>query len=274
MLNYLKSIPACRFALLAVLVGILSACSAEKSPPESAVSLGAFLELKRGTSLEEVRSELKMPGKHQFSVFVSEADCLCLYFLFDEPRVGFYLIFTNGHLKAVVDPPKLEFERVPYKNSFREIPKPVDSEKVMRTVLESADLSREEIELLIRQAVPKGKESLNVLPAFLIASALSKDRSAEIKADYQTNEELAKKFDPMKLKVGAQTGDVEKEFGKPYRVINQPGERVIHVYGSPVYLRVKPGDHFSWVTVYFENGKAVQILSDYFFDKRLLESQP
>ena len=259
--------------LLGISTLILSACSAERPPPEGAVNLNTLLALERGTSLDNVCSALRMSGKHECSALIDKTRYLFIYFAFEQPHVGFYLIFTNEHLKAVVDPPKPEFEKVPYKDTVREIPKPVDPEKRIKIVLDSADLSQEEVKLRIRQAMPKSASSLNMLPAFLIASPLFLARSGEIEGDYRTNAELAKKFDPVKLAVGAELGDVERAFGKPYRVIRDSEERVVQVYGSPVSLRINPSYRFSWVTVVLENGKVVRILSNHFFDQRLLQSQ-
>jgi len=259
--------------LAAVLTFAVSGCSAEKKPPETAVRLEAFLALERGTLLEDVRTTLGMPGRHEFSAVVEETRYLSLYFAFEEPYVGFYLVFTNEHLKAVVDPPKPEFYRVPYKDTVREIPKPFDAENRLKAVLAFNDLSREEIDQRIRLAIPKGASSLNMRPAFILASPLYLAKSGEIEADYRTNADLAKRFDPLKVELGDQIEDVEKVFGKPYDVIKESEERVVHVYGSPVSLRINPAFRFSWVTLVFENGKVVRVLSNHFFDKRLLQSQ-
>jgi len=214
-----------------------------------------------------------MGGKHEFSAAVQQTRYLGLYFAFKEPHVGFYLIFTNGYLKAVVDPPRPEFDRVPYKDTVREIPKPIDAEDRLKSVLASDELAREELEQRIRNAMPKSASSLNMLPNFLIASPLYAALSGEIEADYRTNAELAKQYDPLKVKLGAPIEEVEQAFGQPYRVIEASEKQMVHVYGSPMPLRINPAYRFSWVTVVFEDGKAIRVLSNHFFDERLLGSE-
>ncbi len=254
------------------LTAIHSSIAETKFVQTNHVSLSAFSNMRRGISVNEVQQLLKSPGEHQFTALHENLEYLCRYFLFDEPRVSFYLIFTNNHLKAVVDRPKTEFDRVPYKGSFREIPKPVDSENQMQSVLTANDLSKTEIEDRMRNAIPKGKESLNILPAFIILAPLFALKAGEINQDYRRNKQFAEKFDPLKVKLGSSPKDLEAVFGTPFRTKEiSPGEWV-QIYGSDVPLRINPSARFSWVSAVFENGKVTRVFSHLLFDKRLKEA--
>jgi hypothetical protein len=258
-------------AILAVAL-ITTSCGAEadRATPEAVVGLESFLSLERGTALERVRALLKMPGTHEFSALVGDTEYVCLHFLFQEPRVGFYLLFTSAHLKAIVRPPATKFERIPYKDGFREIPRPTDPEASLRDVLAANDLTRDEINQDIARAPRANRTPSNIVPAVLIATPFFIARSGKIESDYRTNEELVKKYDPFKIKVAADVSEVMKQFGAPYRIINPSAETVIHVYGSPTDLRINPQYRFSWVAVVFQNGKVVRVLSNHFFDRRLV----
>lgn len=252
----------------------LSAAGAPKASPGNRVAVESFLKLGRGTSLENVRAVLKMPGKHEFSVLVDQVEYLCLSFDFEEPRVRFYLVFTNKHLKAVADPVKAEYDRVPYERAFREVEKPFEPEQRVQSVLSSQHLNRQQLEQRILATALRGSKSWNVLPAFIITAPLFAARAGQIEADYRKNAEFARKYDPLKIRLGTSLADVSEAFGKPYRIIKKSTEEVVHVYGDPMPLRVNPKDRFSWVAVVIENGKAVRVFSNQFLDKRLLESQP
>lgn len=201
---------------------------------------------------------------------VDDTEYLRLYYLFKEPPVGFYLVFTNEHLQRIIQPPKAELKRVPYKGTFREIPMQKATTNLIDEVLTARDLTREEISQLIRHALPRSSESLNALPAFMVAAPSFVKGWGEIESDYQTNAELAQKYDPMKVEVGDTVAEVEAAFGSCYRIVESSPGSEIHVFGGPVNLRINPAYKFSSVAVVFENGKVTQVLSHYFFDKQLL----
>ena len=263
-----RNIPAVFTAAL-----LASSCGAqpEKSSPNTAVTVDSFLGLERAMALEEVRTALKMPGMHEFAALIGDTEYLCLHFLFQEPRVGFYLLFTNAHLKAIVGPPAPAFERIPYKDTFREIPKPFDPEVRLQNVLATSDLTRDEIKQEIARAPTASRTPSNIEPAVLIALPFFIARSGKIESDYRTNEELAKKYDPFKIRLGADMAEITDQFGQPYRVLEQSRETMTYVYGSPISLRINPSYRFSWVTVVVNNGKVVRVLSNHFVDRRLLD---
>src|SRR4026208_929972 len=85
--------------LTAVWVATAFGAESDRRTPEATVDLETFLRIERGTPLEKVRAVLKMPGTHEFTALIGDSEYVCVHFLFREPRIGFYLVFTNAHLK-------------------------------------------------------------------------------------------------------------------------------------------------------------------------------
>ncbi len=102
---------------------------------------------------------------------------------------------------------------------------------------------------------------MNILPAFIIAApflATAGSFRAEQRAEI---EGLAKKFDPLKVRHEMSVEEVEKMFGKPHHKEIE-AQRETRYYGS---ARLG-ANALLWISVAFEDGRAVRVFTDGFFD--------
>lgn len=243
----------------------LQGCRAAGGNP----TLETLRNLKIGISKEQLETMLGTKGTHQFTVQEGSNCYLCLSFSFEKPYISYYFLLRNGCLQSMMPRPPPEMERIPYKNTFREVQRPLDVEKRVRLIIHEKGLSGMELVESVRKALPEGTSSLNVLPAFIVTAPLWLMAAKDIKNDYDRNKELAERFDPLKLDVGLSNAQVQMALGNPIKVIGS-GDRTVCLYGSDEPLRVSPVCRFSWVAVTFEGGKVTRIFSNDLFDRRLL----
>lgn len=226
------------------------------------VAVDSLLHLERGQSQEKLEKLFGTPARHEFTARID--DCLLrgTSFSFDS-KGRYYFVFTNDSLAKICEVTPFEFRRVPYKDTWREIPVRTDPERRLEKVLDSPDLVGPALsESLRRRGTPPKSGSMNVLPAFIIAAPFWA-AAAPLRAEQREEvEALAKKFDPQKVKVGMSAERVEEMFGKPH-VTDLTGEQRESRYYGSARLGENP---LLWISVVFENGRVVRVFSGDFFD--------
>jgi hypothetical protein len=226
------------------------------------VAVDSLLHLERGQSQKKIEEVFGTPARHEFTARIDDRLLRCASFAFDSTG-RYYFVFTNDALAKICEVTPFEFRRVPYKDTWWEIPVRADPEKRLKKVLDSPDLVGAALsESLKRRGPPPKSGSMNVLPAFIVAAPfwaaaapLRAERRAEVEA-------LAKKFDPYKVKLGMSVEHVEEMFGKPHVTDSVREKRETRYYGS-ARLGESP---LLWISVVFEDGRTVRVFSGDFFD--------
>ncbi len=120
----------------------------------------------------------------------------------------------------------------------------------------------------LRSVLSGQTESINVLPAFIVAGPQFAKAEKSIQADYQRNELLAQKFDPEKIKLGDAEGRLVLDYGLPLIIsTNQQNGIRLYCFGSDEPLRVNPAYRFSNLAVIVANGFVARIFSHDFYDR-------
>src|SRR5262245_8491198 len=88
---------------------------------ERRVTVDSLLHLERGLSQEKVEEIFGTPARHEFSTKIDGRLLRCVSFSFDS-KGRYYFVFTNDVLGKISAPPRFEFRRVPYENSWAEFP--------------------------------------------------------------------------------------------------------------------------------------------------------
>ena len=244
--------------------------AAAPTTTQPAVTLETLATLPCEITLDDLERIMTTPPKHQCTARIDGKELLVVNYAFGEPWAQLYFVLHNGKLQKIVDPPPFEYDRVPYQGATWERRKAVDPEKRLQAVLGAPDLADAQLVDTIRAKLPEhSRPSLNVLPAFVLASPLFAVAAPKMIQDYETNVKLAHRFDPFKAKLGMKSAAVDREFGEPLRVKGDGGPQTSRVYDSEQELDINPQHAFSPVHVVFENDAATRIFSNDFVDQKV-----
>ncbi len=227
-------------------------------------------QLKPGVSLTRVREILKQRGTHQFQVQSEGNEYLCLSFRFFNSAKSYYLVFSGGQLYKIVAPTGFEFREFNYRGSSVSVRMRFDPFDKVKAVLSRRGVTIEDIITAERRALAK-ETGIDQAPL----TALALLQLPRLVVDYQRNEQLARCYDPVKLKVGMTPDEVSAAFGHQPRAVHALGDdREMWVYGEEASLAVNPRLRFSWVAVVFEKSSAIGIFSHDFFHPSFLRAPP
>ena len=233
-----------------------------------AVGIAEIASLHVGMMRADVERLLGGNGLHQFSARLPEGDFQCVSYAFGKPHVYYYFLFRVDELERITLPPPFEVELVPYRNVHLETRKPLNAEKRISEVLQAEPLSGGQLVTSLRSVLSGQTESINVLPAFIVAGPQFAKAEKSIQADYQRNELLAQKFDPEKIKLGDAEGRLVLDYGLPLIIsTNQQNGIRLYCFGSDEPLRVNPAYRFSNLAVIVANGFVARIFSHDFYDR-------
>lgn len=234
------------------------------------VTVEALADLPRGITLDELQGIMATPPRHQFTARIDGGERLAVSYAFGETWARLYFVFRNGKLEKIVEPPPSEYKQVPYKGGILELKRPVDAEKRLEVVLAAPDLAGAQPAAAIRGKLPKrSRPPINVLPPFEPVPPVPAAARPRIVKNYQRNLELARRFDPFKLKLGMTPAAVDREFGEPLRLEGDGGPQPSRVYDSDEEVSVNPEYAFSPVAVVFEKDAATRIFSNDFVDQKV-----
>jgi hypothetical protein len=226
------------------------------------VPVDSLLHLGRGLSQQSIEEVFGSKARHEFTARIEDRLYRCVSFSFDS-KGRYYFVFTNDALAKICELPKREFRRVPYRDKWLEYPDRSDPEKRMRETLDSPDLTPAALaESLQRRVAARQGDSLNVLPAFVIGAPFWA-ATAPLRAKERVEiEALAKKYDPQRVVPEMSIEQVDAMFGDPAFKESMDTRREIRYYGS----HKLGADPLLWISVVFDEGRAVRVFSDDFFD--------
>jgi hypothetical protein len=243
------------------------------------IPIETLANLPRGISLAELEARIRLNPLHQFAAHIDTNDFLCVSVFFEHPPGSFYFLFRDEKLTTVSKPPKAEFETKSYDGRRSQVPKRVEPEERLASVLSERDLSPSEIDESLKRsaeldaAATRAKEPQNIKPAWTITAPLWMAQRNSIDRAQDEAAKLVAKFDPFKVKLGMTVSEVERLFGKPARVRQISSNETLHVYGSDLpgfaSVRFRP----VWMTVVFRDQKVIRVFSHDLFDKRLLDTK-
>jgi len=273
-----------RWQWLALATGLplcVVSLSGQSETEQGRLAVSILTNLQRGISLGELIAKTGIKPQHQFTARLGTNDVSCVKIPFEHPRGSLCFVFRDGALRAIQDLPRVDFETNGYYGTKpRTGPKAVDPEERLSKVVEGRDMSPAEIvekleQWLRNEAVAsKGKEPMNILPAFIITSPFWLAKTPSIIRAKSDAERLADKFEPCRIKLGMTTNETQAAFGEPEARISGMSNSLVHVYGSklsPFAPAVTPS---VWISVVFSDGKVTRIFSHDFFDKRLVNGVP
>ena len=259
---------------------VATSCASSKSQQDQAglrqMPVSVLTNLQRGISLDHLTELTGIQPQHQFTTKDGANEVSCIKLSFERPRGFFYFVFQDNKLLAIKERPAVEYETKTHNGKPWQVPKPVDAEARMTKVIQGRDLSHDEIikkleEWAMNEAVAStGKEPLNILPAFIITSPLMLAKSPAIARANSKAEQLAERFDALKVELGFSPDETKRLFGDPVRRVAAGTNAVICVYGSDLPPDASVHNPTVWVSVEYREGKAVRVFSHDFFDKSLL----
>lgn len=259
---------------------VMTSCVSSKSEQNKTeprqLSVSVLTNLQRGISLTQLTEITGIKPQHQFTVQDGTSAVTCIKLAFVKPRGFLYFIFQDDKLFAIKERPAVEFETKTHNGKPWQVPKPVDAEVRMTKVKQGRDLTPADIKRQLEQwakneaVASKGKEPLNILPAFIITSPLMLVKSPAIAHANSKADDLSERFDAIKIQLGFSPEKTQEVFGDPVRRISAGTNGVVCVYGSDLPPDASVHNPAVWVSVVYREGKAVRVFSHDFFDKSLL----
>ncbi|HTD67451.1 MAG TPA: hypothetical protein VK846_13065 [Candidatus Limnocylindria bacterium] len=183
----------------------------------------------------------------------------CVSYRFEQEHGSYsrYFVFTNEMLAKICARPAFGFERV----AGSERPQYGDPEARMATVLSAIDPTGNGlVESIPRFPAQKGSEPMNVLSAFIFTAPLWLMAADE--AGYESRL-LAQKFNLQRVRIGNRVDEVEAVFGDAALIEPHGDGREFRYYGSII----RGANSVAWMLVVYENGAAVRVFTNDFFDK-------
>jgi hypothetical protein len=232
------------------------------APALATPHIDVVAELERGVSLDRVRAVLGQEPRHQFTSRVNSEEYLCVSYAFGEPYARLYFLFRDGRLEKITEPPPFAYQTAPYRGATLEKRLPVDPHVRVAEVMQAPDLGGTRLRRALAARLPKGRESSNVVPAF-VAERMAADEPARRK-QYARNEQRATHFDGRRVRIGDSLGQVTDALGQPLQSA-AAAPRSVRVYGSTEPLpMVNHAYRFSPVEIHFEHDRVVAVFGNDF----------
>ena len=248
--------------------------SGEPAVQGQTVDSRTFIELKRGITLAKLESTFQNKPTHEFTVLRNGETIRCVRYDLITPATyqSYYFVFTNDSLTLICLPPPLEYgTRVENDNRVGFVI--VQPEKIVETVIHSEDLNGEALAKSVAQVMSlkrTNKWDMKMIPVVIIFAPLAIAAAPyTLVENNQWNRKFnaqREKFDPFKVRLGMTVEEVEAMFGTPFTIGKSSDNLDVRYYGSPRFGEYKE----PWVSVVFDQGKAVRVFSDRFFDDEVI----
>ena len=251
---------------IASVMAVCLVAHAQKRPESSGpnVSPASLATLVRGMAQGQVEEHLSTRGHHQFTAALSNATVRCVSYYRNDVYGQYYLVFINDHLATVCAPPPFEMRKEPYMDSWANYRVLGNPEDRVKAVLQAEDMLGPR---LTEALTPRPPAKQSVDPG-LTAAYLQSQATANKKRQEQRASEFADlrvQFDPYGVDIGSTVPFAEKRVGEA-KIIEMLGPgREIRYYGSPEYGRTGSRE-LMWLSVVYEEGKAVRVFSHDFVD--------
>lgn len=233
-----------------------------------------LLGITNGTSLDSLRSEVGIAARHEFTVEETNGNYTLITCCFSGGDNALWLLFHDKILIKIVEPfsfPEL-VETYPYQGTTAsrrklwDIDGPVQA-GINAKVIDAPALTHDQIIDYLRPDTNTTSGSWNVFPAFLLSGFLWK-AAPQIEKDYETNEELSKRYDGCQASLGMSAEDIEKLYGKPLQVFTTKNGETARIYGDTRHLEfINSLLAFTGMAVVSDaKGHVTAIYSDGFFN--------
>ena len=231
-----------------------------------------LLGIERGASRAAVEDILGPPAQHEFSVVRNGEIIDSVRF---DLRDYYHLVFTDGVLSKIMLAPRGETGIGEEERALGIIAPwdDVDPIERLEIALGAPDLTPAHINHMIekRRRKPKIRRRIKdaiwrgVLDAGNQAAMREREKSRERKQALARIQELAKRFDPARIKLGMDVSDIELACGPPLSRESRADGTELRNYGSDLAGRILP---LLWVCVQYRQGKAIGVFRDQFYDLR------
>ena len=236
------------------------------------ISETVFLSIQGGASFDTVTNTLKDSSRHGFTI--SETNGVytmisCLVAVGD--GIDFWLLFHNRALLKIVHLPRREVVIYPYRGTTASRIRPWDIEDktYIEKTINAQAMTHDQIRAYLDWVRPDERtagEPANIGPAFVLSGYFNTMRS-RIKKDYETNQELRKRYDSGRANLGMSVEQVDDLYGKPLRTFVTTDSRPVRVYGESRRLEIDPRYRFSCVATIFDSQRRLAAIYGYgFFD--------
>jgi|GEM_PF-3656419 len=234
---------------------------------------------KRGISLTELESIFQTKPAHEFTVRRNGETIRCVQYVLIRPAIhqSYYFVFVNDGLNLVCLLPPFEYE-TQMKNGSRYSRRITERpEKRIEAVLQSKDLSDEALAESVSKAMSykrpkKTSGNWNCAPVYFMFApfiiALAPSTAVENLQWRHKVEEQRTKLNPFKIELGMMVGEVEAMFGTPFTIGTTTDHLEVRYYGLPEFWMHSE----AWVSVVFDQGKAVRVFSNDFFDSETIRN--
>lgn len=225
----------------------------------------ALGKLTYGMSQAEEERFLQARGNHQFTAKTSNVVLRCIAYYRSEIFGEYYLVFTNGHLSKVCEPPPTEMKRVPYQDTWANLSMLGDPEVRIAKVLNAPDMIGPPLVAALKPArPPKRSWDPGLTAAFLLTKRLFTNKAREAE-ERRTWEVLLERYDPFRTELGMTVEAVETRLGKPQITEALEPDRSIRYYGNIKY-GLSGSRELMWLAVVYEKGQVIRVLSHDFVD--------
>ena len=217
-----------------------------------------FLSITNGESLDTITNVIGLAARHAFTIAETNGNYILLNcFVPDADGPSFWLLFRNKILVKTIKPfsfPEL-LATYPYEGTTATRTKSWDVDDPgiagrIRKIIDAPAMTRGETIYFLRPSKNTTSGSWNVFPAFILSGFLWK-AAPQIEKDYETNEELLKRYDGCQANIGMSADDIEKLYGKPLRVFTTKNGEIarIYGYGETRELQVNPQLAFAGLAI-------------------------
>lgn len=267
--------------VLILLIGFMTTGCVSRQPARQGqtVDSRAFVEFKRGIPLAELESIFQIKPAHEFTVRRNGETIRCVQYVLVRPAIqqSYYFVFVNDGLNLVCLLPPFKYETHIENGSRLSCQITGRPEERIEAVLQSKDLSDEALAESVFRAISykrpkKTSDDWNVVPAFIIvAPFIIACAPVTVVQNLQWRHKVEAqrtKLNPFKIELGMTVGEVEAMFGTPFTVGTTTDNLEVRYYGLPEFWAHSQ----AWVSVVFDQGKAVRVLSDDFFDSETIRN--
>jgi len=236
------------------------------------VSEETVLAVANAASLSEVKNILGSSTRHEFTVSATDGEYTLISCYVDIGQgISVWFLFRNGTLVKVPAWVPYDMEEIPYEGTTWRRRKSWGIEDTTRVqkVIAARSMTPDQLRTYFASLQPDKRtagEPENIMPAFLLTGYFKK-MGPRIKKDYETNEELRKRYDGCRANLGMSIEQVDELFGKPLRNFSTKDGYPVRIYGEVRRLEVDPQYRFSCVVVVFDaGGRSANIYSHGFVD--------
>ena len=262
-----------------MLVLLLLSLNTPAQPSSNRIATSSLLSLKPGASLSHITNEFNSLFFHQFTVLTNGQALLCISTTFKQPQLSFYFLFLDERLLSIVEPPPPQFVTKTYKGRPWRQPKPINPEERLRLTFQQPGLDSEALSNLVRtahqrQQSVRQKESLNVLPAFILTSPIWVAKLPEIDSAVEKASEMARYYNGQRLPVGVSIQRAREVYGEPVKAMTKEGSKNWLVFGKKLPPSTPATFPQVWLSVRAEAGLVTGVFTHDFFNQALISSVP